>query len=215
MRNPANIQAVAALPIHFMGFIFYDKSPRYVTKADDISVCPDDLTKVGVFVNADIDFVLHKIDQYQLDAVQLHGSETPQYITELVRQMWSTMKLVANSDIELIKAFSVDSQFDFETVKPYSKHVKYFLFDTKSPQHGGAGIKFDWSILEKYDDNVPFLLAGGISENDIESIVHQSQNNPNLYAIDLNSKFEIEPALKDVQKLASFIDGLNHRMYKD
>lgn len=214
MRDPANIQAVAALPIHFMGFIFYDKSPRYVTKADEIAACPDDLTKVGVFVNADIDFVLHKIDQYQLNAVQLHGNETPQYITDLVKQLWSTMQLVANSDIDIIKAFSVDSEFNFKNVKPYSPHIKYFLFDTKSPQHGGAGIKFDWSILEKYAENVPFLLAGGISENDIESIVEQCRNNPNLYAIDLNSKFEIEPAVKDVQKLKSFIDRLNQKMNK-
>jgi phosphoribosylanthranilate isomerase len=209
MRNPSNIEAVAALPIHFMGFIFYDKSPRYVAPSDDISTCPDDLTKVGVFVNADIDFVLHKMDAYDLDAVQLHGSETPQYIEDLANKMWSKMRFVANSDIEIIKAFPVDSAFDFETVKPYQELVKYFLFDTKTPQHGGAGVKFDWSILERYDSEVPFLLAGGISENDIEAIAQLKSQNPQLYGLDLNSKFETEPALKNVEKLESFLSGLN------
>ena len=209
MRNPDNIEAVAALPIHFMGFIFYDKSSRYVAHSDDISTCPDDLTKVGVFVNADIDYILHKIDTYDLDAVQLHGSETPQYVEDLANTMWSKLRFVANSDIEIIKAFPVDSDFDFETVKPYQELVKYFLFDTKTPQHGGAGVKFDWSILEKYHSDVPFLLAGGISENDIEAIVELKSQNPQLYGLDLNSKFEMEPALKNVEKLESFLRELN------
>ena len=206
MRNPSNIEAVSTLPIHFMGFIFYEKSPRFVTHTHDISACPDDLTKVGVFVNAEIEYILHKIDQYDLDAVQLHGSETPQYIADFSRELWLKLKLMANIDVEIIKAFSVDSDFDFETTKPYSELVKYFLFDTKSPQHGGAGIKFDWSILEKYDGDVPFLLAGGISENDVEII--KSLTISQLYGLDLNSKFEIEPALKDVEKLKTFLEKL-------
>ena len=196
MRDPSNIVAVSALPIHFMGFIFYEKSLRFVTHTHDISACADDLTKVGVFVNAEIEYILHKLDQYDLDAVQLHGSETPQYIADFSTELWLKLKLMANVDIEIIKAFSVDSDFDFETTKSYSELVKYFLFDTKSPQHGGAGIKFDWSILEKYDSEVPFLLAGGISENDVEII--KSLTISQLYGLDLNSKFEIEPALKDV-----------------
>ncbi len=208
MRNPANIEVIGALSIHFMGFIFYEKSPRYVAHTDDISTCPDDLTKVGVFVNADIDYILHKIDRYDLDAVQLHGSETPQYIEDLSNEMWSKLRFVANSDIEIIKAFPVDSDFDFETVKPYEDAVKYFLFDTKTPQHGGAGVKFDWSILEKYNSEIPFLLAGGISENDVEEISKLAAQNPMLYGLDLNSKFEIEPALKDGEKLKSFLEKL-------
>lgn len=208
MRNPANIEAVGALPIHFMGFIFYEKSPRYVSHTDDISMCPEDLTKVGVFVNANIDFILHKIDQYDLDAVQLHGNETPQYIEELTRELYTKLKFVANSDIEILKAFPMDSEFDFATVKPYENLVKYFLFDTKTPQHGGAGVKFDWSILEKYDSETPFLLAGGISENDVNDISNLAAQNPKLYGLDLNSKFEIEPALKDVEKLKTFIEKL-------
>jgi phosphoribosylanthranilate isomerase len=209
MRDPTNIEAISALPIHFMGFIFYEKSPRYVAHSDDISACADDLTKVGVFVNAEIGYILHKIDKYDLDAVQLHGNETPQYIEDLSNEMWSKLRFVANSDIEIIKAFPVDSDFDFETVKPYEDAVKYFLFDTKTPQHGGAGIKFDWSILEKYNSEIPFLLAGGISENDVEEISKIAAQNPMLYGLDLNSKFEIEPALKDVEKLKSFLGGLN------
>ena len=177
-----------------------------MTPTHDLSACPDDLTKVGVFVNAEIEYILHKIDQYDLDAVQLHGSETPQYIADFSREMWLKLKLMANIDVEIIKAFLVDNDFDFETTKPYSELVKYFLFDTKSPQHGGAGIKFDWSILEKYDSEVPFLLAGGISENDVEIVKSLEINQ--LYGLDLNSKFEIEPGLKDVEKLKTFLEKL-------
>jgi phosphoribosylanthranilate isomerase len=208
MREAANIQAVGFLPIHFMGFIFYEKSSRYVTDdIDTISTCPEDLTRVGVFVDADIDFVLEKIDKHELNAVQLHGKEAPQYLEDFSTKLKAKLKMEAINDIEIIKAFSVDEHFDFDTLKPYIGLVNYFLFDTKTPQHGGSGQKFDWSILTKYDLDIPFLLAGGISEQDVDLV--KSLNINQLYGLDLNSKFEISPALKDVEKLRKFLDNLS------
>ena len=209
MRDPQNIEAVGALPIHFMGFIFYEKSARFVADTDDtLTTCAADLTRVGVFVNADIDFVLHKIDLHELHAVQLHGSETPQYIADFSTQLKAQLHMEARTNIEIIKAFSMDDNFDFKQLEPYLDSVNYFLFDTKTTtQHGGTGLKFDWSMLNDYPYNVPFLLAGGISEQDVDLV--KSLNINALYGLDLNSKFETTPALKDVARLERFILKLN------
>lgn len=210
MRDAANIAEVGALPIHFIGFIFYDKSPRYVMDAiETLRSCPEDLTRVGVFVNADIDSVLDKIIAYELNAVQLHGSETPLYVHDLALMMWKKHKIQPNVEVEIIKAFSVDEDFDFDKTKDYEGLVDYFLFDTKTPLHGGAGIKFDWSILKKYTEETPFLLAGGITEHDVEAVLKLQAEIPQLYGLDLNSKFELAPALKDVAKLRGFIEKLH------
>ncbi|MBL7816155.1 MAG: phosphoribosylanthranilate isomerase [Saprospiraceae bacterium] len=207
MRQAANIAEVGALPIHFMGFIFYEKSPRFVVDAiESLRSCPDDLTRVGVFVNADIDFVLDKIIAFELNAVQLHGSETPLYVHDLAVMMWKKHKIQPHVEVEIIKAFSVDEHFDFNKTKDYEGLVNYFLFDTKTPQYGGAGVKFDWTILEKYTGETPFLLAGGITEHDVDAVLLLQNKLPQLYGLDLNSKFEIEPALKDVEKLRGFIE---------
>ena len=209
MRESANIAEVGALPIHFVGFIFYEKSSRFVNDAiETLRSCPEDLTRVGVFVNADIDVVLDKIIEFELNAVQLHGTETPLYVHDLALMMWKKHKIQPNIEVEIIKAFSVDEQFDFEKTGDYEGLVDYFLFDTKTPQYGGAVIKFNWSILKKYTGETPFLLAGGITENDIEAIKNLELKNKNLYGLDLNSKFEIEPALKDVEKLRGFMEKL-------
>lgn len=210
MREATNIAEVSALPIHFLGFIFYDKSPRYVMDAiETLRSCPDDLTRVGVFVNADIDYVLDKIIEYELNAVQLHGSETPLYVHDLAVFMWKKHKIQPNVEVEIIKVFSVDEHFDFDKTKDYKGLVNYFLFDTKTPQYGGAGMKFDWSILKKYEEETPFLLAGGITEHDVEAVLKIKAEMPQLYGLDLNSKFEIEPALKDVEKLRGFIEKVH------
>ena len=209
MRESANIAAVGALPIHFMGFIFYEKSSRFVHDAmESLRSCPEDLTRVGVFVNADIDVVLDKIIEFELNAVQLHGTETPLYVHDLALMMWKKHKIQPNVEVEIIKAFSVDEQFDFEKTGDYEGLVDYFLFDTKTPQYGGAGIKFDWSILKKYQGETPFLLAGGITENDVAAVLQLQEQIPQLYGLDLNSKFEVAPALKDVEKLKGFMGKL-------
>ena len=208
MRHAENIEQVGALPIHFMGFIFYEKSPRCVKNTDDIlTTFPADLTRVGVFVNADIDFVLFKTHQFDLNAVQLHGSETPQYIEDLSKEMRAKLKVAALSDVEIIKAFPVGEDFDFDELKPYTSLVNYFLFDTKTPNHGGAGVKFDWNILKKYDNEIPFFLSGGIDITDIGSILQL--NKFNIHAIDVNSKFEIRPGLKDINKIKKLRDAIH------
>jgi phosphoribosylanthranilate isomerase len=197
MREPDNIEAVAALPIDYMGFIFYKKSPRYVHEYLDFNYDAN-IERIGVFVNEKIEKIFDTIDEYDLHGVQLHGQEPPQYLDDL--------RLLMPFDCTIIKAFAVDETFDFTTTSSYEGVADYFLFDTKSPNHGGTGIKFDWSILEKYTGETPFFLAGGIAPDDINLI--KSLNIKQLYALDLNSKFETKPAVKDVGLLKNFISAL-------
>jgi phosphoribosylanthranilate isomerase len=200
MREIENIKAISALPIDYMGFIFYEKSPRYVQtfgKLETFQKLPQ--KKVGVFVNADLDFVVSKVLENQLDIAQLHGKERVEYISELKFML---------PHLSIWKAFSVDENVDFKDTKSYENLVDMFLFDTKSPQHGGAGIKFDWSSLTKYQGETPFMLAGGITENDAEAIKNIQSQNLKLFGLDLNSKFERAPALKDVEKLRGFLRNI-------
>lgn len=198
MRDFKNIQQVSSLPIQYIGFIFYEKSPRFVVKTIKNALTTS-IKKVGVFVNADIGDVLDKVENFQLDIIQLHGKETPQYISNLKSAL---------PHIPIWKAFSVDESFDFKTTEAYLNLADIFLFDTKTPQYGGAGVKFDWQILEHYQGNTPFMLAGGITENDVDAILKLKSQIPQLHGLDLNSKFEIEPALKDVEKLKVFLEKI-------
>ncbi len=198
MREPENIEAVSKLPIDYLGFIFYEKSPRFVSqRVRDAAIGQK---KVGVFVNADIDFVLSKVIDNQLDIAQLHGSEPPQYLADLKAR---------KPNLTLWKAFSVDADFDFDQTLQYENLADIFLFDTKTPQHGGAGVKFDWSLLEKYKGKTPFLLAGGITPDDTDVV--KSLKIKQLAGLDLNSKFEISPAFKDVEKLRLFIQKIKSK----
>jgi phosphoribosylanthranilate isomerase len=199
MREAANIAEVAALPIDYMGFIFYDKSPRYVT---DFKATKTDKTKVGVFVNADFDFILNKIVDFDLKMLQLH-TETPNRIKHLKQYLSNH----GHTAIQIMKVFSVGENFDFTQLVDYEEVADYFLFDTQTPKHGGSGLKFDWNLLKQYNLEKPFFLAGGISATDASAILNL--NLKNLYAIDLNSKFEIRPAFKNVQLLSTFISQLN------
>ncbi len=191
MRNPENIQALTRLPIDFIGFIFYDKSPRNVGKYSSVKT-PEHIQRVGVFVNADIDFIFEKIDKYQLDLIQLHGDESPKYCQQIL----------AKASIKIIKAFRVSDSLPIE-LDDYEDCCTYFLFDTKAKAYGGTGKKFNWSVLEQYRGKTPFLLSGGISESDAESV--KALTFDQLAGIDINSKFEIEPALKDIAKIESFL----------
>jgi phosphoribosylanthranilate isomerase len=205
MREATNIAEVAALPIDYMGFIFYDKSPRYVT---DFKATQTDVTKVGVFVNADFDFILSRIVDFDLKMLQLH-TETPHEIQRLKQYLSHK----GHTNIPIIKVFSVGENFDFTQLIDYEEVADYFLFDTQTPKHGGSGIKFDWNILKQYDLEKPFFLAGGISAADAPAILNL--NLKNLYAIDLNSKFEIRPALKDITLLSTFISQIiTHRSHR-
>lgn len=198
MRNIENIESLLALNPDFVGFIFYDQSKRFVKDFPKISF-PKNIEKIGVFVNASIVELVEKIEKYQLDGVQLHGNESSEYCDELLHLL--TLKLPEVS-ITLIKAFSVDAFFDFELTKPYQMSCDYFLFDTKGKNYGGNGVKFDWEILKKYHEKTPFLLSGGISKDDVEEI--NSFEHKAFGGIDINSGFEVEPGLKNINEIKEF-----------
>ena len=192
MRDAENIREVEALGIDLMGFIFWPKSSRYVSERP--SYLPKKCKRVGVFVNEDIEQVKHIAADYALDYIQLHGSESPGYVQQL-------------HDWQVIKAISVSSRDDIATFKDYEGLVDYFLFDTKCTCMGGSGQQFDWSVLDSYDGNTPFLLSGGIGPDDAERI--KAFHHGKCIGIDLNSKFELSPALKDINKLQELIKELS------
>lgn len=196
MKHPDNIEDLAALPIDFVGFIFYQKSPRYVEGLDikALKKVSEEINRVGVFVNETQEEVLCLIDKHKLTHVQLHGQESPEYCESLQ---------CLSKDILIIKAFNVSESSDFENTEKYKSVCDYYLFDTKTSKYGGSGVKFDWNILDAYAGKVPFFLSGGITSDDVAEIKELSH--PLLYALDLNSKFEIEPGLKDINKLKNFI----------
>ena len=207
MRDKENIESLIALKPNFMGFIFYNKSKRLVTDFPKVKI-PSTIKKVGVFVNETIEEVLNFVEKYQLDCIQLHGDESPEYCKKLLNSHLERSRKI-NSDyvkLGIIKAFSVDENFDFNTTKQYENCCNYFLFDTKGNDYGGNGIKFNWEILQKYKGNIPFLLSGGISAKDVNEI--KKINHPQLIGVDVNSGFEIKPALKDIEKLKEFKSNL-------
>ena len=186
MREPDNIQELARLPIDYMGFIFYDKSARYTAALPQLPL-PEHIKKAGVFVNADRTFVETKIAS-GLQAVQLHGQESPAFCQAVKKQ-----------GIEVIKAFGIDEQIDWRLLEPYVGIVDYFLFDTSSPQHGGTGRTFDWTVLAGYPYDTPYFLSGGLDLNNLPEAL--ALDDEHLIGLDLNSKFELAPGLKDIDKL--------------
>ena len=200
MRDVANVQQIKQLPIHFMGFIFYEPSLRFV----ELNGVPDfnfgllsqwGIKRVGVFVNADLEYVIAKYAQYQLDYVQLHGEESIFYCKHL-----------HDLGIRIIKAFAVDDDFDFNATRGYELFCDYLLFDTKGLLPGGNGVPFNWEVLKKYKGETPFLLGGGVGEGLEEKIV--ALDHPQYAGIDLNSKFEIKPGLKNDQQIQTFLDKI-------
>ena len=199
MRDAENIREVDALGIDLMGFIFWPKSSRFVSERP--AYLPSKVKRVGVFVDENIETIRRIADEYALDYIQLHGHESPNYITQL------TSHLSPLTSIKIIKAISVSGRDDITTYKTYEGLVDYFLFDTKCPSVGGSGQQFDWSVLSAYDGETPYLLSGGIGPDDAECLTsHLSPLNSKLcVGIDLNSRFEIAPGLKDIDKLKEFI----------
>ncbi len=208
LNDPANIEELAHLPIDFMGFIFYKKSPRYARDGNFRTWMAGNrnvlgkIKRVGVFVNAEIEEILNKVHDFELDYVQLHGEESPEYCRE-IQSFWATSTL---RSARFIKAFAVDADLDFAQTRAYEGICSLFLFDTKTPQHGGSGLSFDWQLLEKYKENTPFLLSGGIGEEDAAAI--RGLNFPQLYGVDVNSRFEVKPGVKDVEKVGRFLEAL-------
>ena len=196
MRDADNIRAVEQLNIDFMGFIFWPKSSRFVSERP--AYLPTNCKRVGVFVNETIEQVSHIADEYSLDYIQLHGNESPAYIQEL--------KAKNQKPRSIIKAFNIAAPTDFEQTKAYEGIADMFLFDTKGKSVGGNGEKFDWDVLKSYKGETPFLLSGGIGPDDASCI--KTFHHPKCIGIDLNSRFETAPGLKDISKLKTFINSL-------
>ena len=198
MLHQDNINDVATLDPDFMGFIFYPKSPRYVVGRLDPDILKKlhaSIIKTGVFVNESLERILDHSKTYDLAALQLHGNETPQFCNSLHELGYI-----------IIKAFQVDERFNFSQLNAYEMSCDYYLFDTKTSAYGGSGKKFDWNILKQYNNVKPVFLSGGIAPGDEPEI--EKLKDLNIYALDLNSKFEIEAGSKDVSKLATFTKNI-------
>ncbi|MCP9201377.1 phosphoribosylanthranilate isomerase [Gramella sp. GC03-9] len=208
MQQPGNMIQVAEIQPDYMGFIFYEKSPRYFN--GDLPQLAAEIKKTGVFVNEEIEAILKRVDQYQLNAIQLHGDESAEYCRELKVHL----QKIENAP-ELIKVFLVGDTFNFQEIKAFEGIVDYFLFDTKTQLRGGSGKDFDWEILKDYSSTTPFFLSGGIGLEHAKAI-SQLKNHftrmgkPGLlYAIDVNSKFELKPGLKKLKELKEFKTHIN------
>jgi len=195
MREPENIKALAALTPDYMGFIFWAPSSRFVEGTTP--TLPQHIKKTGVFVDATIDYIETIIKEHQLQAVQLHGKETPEYCS-----------YVKSLDVEVIKAFSIKDHFDFTSLTPYENYCDFYLFDTKGELPGGNGYGFDWSLLTNYPSQKPFFLSGGIGLEHTPQIKALLNTDLPLYAIDVNSKFELAPARKNIDALTQFKNEL-------
>lgn len=197
MKYPDNIRQLVELKPDFIGFIFYDKSKRYVNNELEIKRLdiPESIKKVGVFVNSTIEGILEKVKIFKLDIVQLHGDESLDFCKKLKQ-----------SGMKITKAFQIDKDFNFTGLELYESVCDYFLFDTKTKLYGGSGNKFNWRLLKKYNNEKPFFLSGGIDLEDVDEI--KKLKNLNFYSIDINSKFEIEPGLKDINKIKKFMQSM-------
>ena len=207
MRDADNIRDISALGVDMIGLIFYPPSPRYVQQfSSGAGIIPDyapDMGKtplrVGVFGDDMPQNIVTRVYNYKLDYIQLHGNEP----RETLENLRATIDPDIKPKIKIIKAISVSSAEDIKKYKEYVGAADLFLFDTECKTVGGSGEQFDWQVLQAYDGDVPFLLSGGIGPDDVERI--KNFHHPKCIGIDLNSKFEIEPALKDVEKLKQFL----------
>lgn len=204
MRALDNISSIAGLDIDWMGFIFYGPSWRFVGQQEQILIDKiievtdqNKVKRIGVFVNESVERIVDQVNKHQFYGVQLHGDESPGFCSQLK----------ATTGKQIIKVFSVKDQFDFSRLKAYEAHVDYFLFDTRGKLPGGNGQTFDWTLLKNYPSQIPFLISGGIQADMADQI--KQIDLPRCVGVDVNSGFEIEPALKDTQKIKTFLQELN------
>jgi len=202
IKHPANARQLLTLAPDYLGFIFYKKSPRYVGEPPDldwVKNLPGTALKVGVFVNEEVETIKKTAEMLGLHVVQLHGEEPPEVCIFLKK-----------TGLEVWKVFGVDEDFDFEKTKPYAGAADKFLFDTKGKNRGGNGVAFDWSLLEKYEGETPFVLSGGIGPEDAAPIgklsesLKLSESCRRIEALDINSRFESVPGLKDFELIKKF-----------
>jgi len=206
-----NLDEVASLQPDYLGFIFYDKSPRFFE--DEISKLPSGVRKVGVFVNATLDEISEKIKKHQLDVIQLHGEETPQFCEKLTKRCKTKLACPEPGrrvEVEIWKVFGIKDSFDFKVLNPYEAGVDKFLFDTPGKEKGGNGYTFNWDVLKDYPFEKPFILSGGIGLKEIGELKKIFKTNLPIYAVDLNSKFESKPGLKSITDLKTFIKLLKN-----
>ena len=199
LNDVVNVTEVVQLQPNFIGFIFYDKSPRNCTMASPVvrDLKLNGTKKVGVFVNEPKDKLLRTVNEFGLDYVQLHGGESVAYCKALI-----------TAGLKLIKVFSIDDSFDMNDTSAF-QFCDYLLFDTKGKNPGGNGTQFNWDMLNKYKGNIPFILSGGLELMHLSSLQEISQSYPLLSVLDINSKFEIKPGLKNIDLVGEFINGIN------
>lgn len=197
MKDPQNIYEIAAMKPDYLGFIFFDKSPRYIENLNPgvLESIGFGIKKTGVFVNMEPENILHTAKKFHLDALQLHGKETP-----------SQCRVLKDHGFEIIKAFQVNDNFDFTLTLPYGEVCDFYLFDTKSAGWGGSGIKFNHEILRRYDFHQPYFMSGGIELQDIPNILNADFPLP--ATIDINSRFELYPGMKDLRLVARAIENV-------
>ncbi len=222
MKYTENMQQVADLQPDYLGFIFYEKSKRNFEGI--IPELPNAIKKTGVFVNEHIEIVISLVEEYRLEVIQLHGDESVEYVIELKKQLAENRALyieenksikkkknqhyIARNDVEIIKVFGIKDTFNFDILQPYLEVVDFFLFDTKGKERGGNGTKFDWTVLENYPYEKPFFLSGGIGLDDLEQLKIVLNSNLPIYALDVNSKFESKPGVKNIQELKKFSENV-------
>ena len=197
MRDEANIREIAALQPHYMGFIFFAGSPRYVGDDFKIVDLPEGTERVGVFVNEKVEIIKDKATKHKLTHIQLHGKESVLDCEDIRR-----------SGLKVIKAFSIDETFEFAATVPYEDVADFFLFDTKGKYHGGNGKVFNWEILQSYNEKVPFFLSGGLSPENVEQIKFLKRMN--LHALDVNSGAEVYPGFKSTEKIKRIMEVLDY-----
>jgi phosphoribosylanthranilate isomerase len=190
-----NSTEVAELHPDYLGFIFWKPSKRFFD--GEIPYLPSEIKKIGVFVDAEIEDILQKVEEHDLSLVQLHGQETVDYCSELKENL---------SQTKIIKVFSVNDDFNFKVIVEYEKVCDFYLFDTKGKLPGGNGYGFDWMLLKNYPSKKPYFLSGGIGLGEMGSLKKFLLQPESKYchAIDVNSKFEMEPGLKEIKKLKEF-----------
>lgn len=193
MTDGENIRQTEQLGVDFIGFIFYPRSPRFLFEMP--TYLPVRSRRIGVFVNESKDNILMYADRFGLDYIQLHGNESPEFCHNLQA-----------AGMKLIKAFSIATPRDLSSVSAYEGLCQYYLFDTKTPQYGGSGNQFDWTLLNRYTGNTPFLLSGGINQYSATAI--RNFHHPRMAGVDINSRFESSPGLKDIGRIQTFIREL-------
>jgi len=196
MRDPQNIRDIALLKPDFMGFIFYPPSPRFLTTAEGFPhESLENICTTGVFVNESITTIEKTAQRFRLKAVQLHGNETA-----------AMCNSVQQLGVKVLKAVPVSTTEDFDQLERFSGSVDYIVLDTKTNQHGGSGAKFNWELLQYYTAEIPFLLGGGVDEQDAFILRHL--NHPMLAGVDINSRFELSPGVKDTAKVKRFLEAI-------